>query len=170
MGTDLKRLSVVIDSKFISGHESWSLELLRERWLEAENLEVAISYVRRLAKGRIDVLSAHTGEASKEAMKDSLVHVKEATAGSLCGPTLRIAYNGVTSDSLITTSAEISELVRVDIEIAVDARKGVQSRLGGLRRAGVNCLDIAGIAFDYRHSEAPSGVPVPERADQCGPD
>ena len=144
--------------------------MFRERWLEAENLEAAISYVRRLAKGSIDVLNAYTGEASKEAMKDSLVHVKDATAGSLCGPTSRIAYNDVTSDSLIPTSAEISELVRVDIEIAVDTRKGVQSRLDGLRKAGVNCLDIAGIAFGYRHYDAPSGVPVPERADQCGPD
>lgn len=135
METDLKRLSVVIDLEFISGYESWSSELLRERRQEAENLEAAISYARRLVQGRIDVLHAYMKEGSKEAMEDSLARVKEAIAGHLNAPTSRIAYNDVTSDSLIPTSAEISDLVGVDIEVVVDTPKGVQSKLEGLKKA-----------------------------------
>ncbi len=137
METHLTRLKIVLGPEFISGCESWSSELLRERRQEAENLEASISYARRLIQGRIDVLHTYSREGSPNALQDSFSRVKDAITGHMTAPTSRIAHNDVSGDSLIPTSREISSLVGVDIEVTVDTPEEVQSKLEGLKMAEV---------------------------------
>lgn len=133
MDTDLKRLAEVLDPEFISGSDSWSVEILRRHRKDAEDLEVAISYARRIVQGRIDVYEKYVSGAHGECIESSLDKVTHALAENTGSGKSRIAYTDISSEALIPTAREISDLIGVDIESIVESPPAITELLGRLK-------------------------------------
>lgn len=133
METDLKRLDAVVDPEFIEGCSTWPMEKLRARRKEAEDLEAAISYARRIVQGRIDVYGLEKPSLSKGPAEDPLPSLKVAISARISSVDARIAYNDVSSGSLLPSLGEISALVGMDIEAIPSGPDEVTSVLSGLK-------------------------------------
>ena len=68
------RLAKVLDAKFVEGIQDLSTEELRARRAEAAEVETALSYVRRVAQGRLDILVA---DLQRRAVGDASPQVSE---------------------------------------------------------------------------------------------
>jgi hypothetical protein len=55
---DTSRLERVLDPAYVDDLEELPMEELRERRAECQELEVGLSYARRLAQGRLDIIGA----------------------------------------------------------------------------------------------------------------
>jgi hypothetical protein len=53
-----RKIDKVLDPAFLSGLGDWSLDELRRRHAECLELETEVSYVRRVAQARLDILEA----------------------------------------------------------------------------------------------------------------
>jgi hypothetical protein len=53
-----RRVDKVLDPAFLAGLADWSLDELRRRHTECLELETEVSYVRRVAQARVDILEA----------------------------------------------------------------------------------------------------------------
>lgn len=56
----IPELSRVTDPAYMAGLAQWSTDELRAKRVECSDLENALSYVRRFAQGRLDLLAAET--------------------------------------------------------------------------------------------------------------
>lgn len=135
MEIDPKRLDAVVDPRFLEGYSSWPMEKLRERRKEAEDLEAAISYARRIVQGRMDVYELDNLLVSNGPTEDPLQGIKVAISERLGRDDTRIAYTDVSNDSLIPSLAEISALVGMDIEVVPNGPDEVAAVLNGLKSA-----------------------------------
>lgn len=58
MAEHRRKIDKVLDPAFLSGLSSWSLDEVRRRHAECLELETEVSYVRRVAQARLDILEA----------------------------------------------------------------------------------------------------------------
>jgi hypothetical protein len=58
MGEHRRRVDKVLDPSFLSGLADWPLERVRRSHTECLEIETEVSYVRRVAQARLDILDA----------------------------------------------------------------------------------------------------------------
>lgn len=113
---DLTRLAEVIDPGFMSGYESWPLDELRTKRKEAEQIEAAISYARRIIQGRIDIFEKYlNGELGLET-GETLSVASEAIADHVTASNSRIMHNDISAEYLLPSPTEISKFTGIDLD------------------------------------------------------
>lgn len=113
---DLMRLSEVIRPGFMSGYQSWSLDELRAKRKEAEQVEAAVSYARRIIQGRIDIFEKYLNGELGLQTEETLSVASEAIADHVTASNFRIMHNDISADYLLPTSADISKFTGIDLD------------------------------------------------------
>lgn len=142
METKLERLNEVLAPEFISGLQSWSIDELRDKRKEAEDLESAISYARRLIQGKIDVCKAQSISKDNLIGDEPLDDIKEAITDHTFGATTRIAYNDISDGTLIPTNDEISNLLGFEIELLPESQDTVDAFVALLEAGETNLSEM----------------------------
>lgn len=113
---DLTRLAEVIDPGFMSGYESWPLDELRTKRKEAEQIEAAISYARRIIQGRIDIFEKYLNGELGLKTTETLSVASEAIAEHVTASNSRIMHNDISADYLLPAPSDISKFTGIDLE------------------------------------------------------
>ncbi len=85
----IPELSRVVDPSYLVGLSTVSTDNLRQMRAECSDLENALSYVRRLAQGRLDLLRAETNERSSGSgatLSDLVDHLPDVLSEGVRGP------------------------------------------------------------------------------------
>ena len=76
-----RRLDKVFDPAFLDDIDGWSLDELRDHHVECLEIETEVSYVRRVAQARIDILEAELGRrAAGRSVGDLIAALPEILA------------------------------------------------------------------------------------------
>lgn len=167
------RLADVTDPGYLEGLEQWPLETVRARRDESNEIEIGLSYVRRIVQGRLDIVMAERqsrseggapGDASR--LVDQLPsilseHVHAPGLGRL--PTL-MAPGRLDPDLELRLEAALParrlaglpELADEELEASIERLAEFERTVSGDRRAVFEVLDRlqSEIVRRYRSGEA----------------
>ncbi len=166
-------LETVLDEGFLDGHERLDADRLRDLRARCSGLERAVSYLRRLAQARIDIVTAELdrrAEGGDPARVADLVSRLPAVLadGPTSGPSGPLATSvepevveGALADELATMelAAHLDSLG----EVPTDELRTIRGRLvdyerrvSGIRRVLFERIDVLGVELGrrYRTGEA----------------
>lgn len=147
----IPELSRVIDPSYLVGLSKVTTDQLRAMRVECSDLENALSYVRRLAQGRLDLLMAETNERSSGnggALADLVDNLPNVLSEGVRGPgSGRISQELEPPDKLVdplvadlnssvglAVMAALAELGNDELSAAVVALRRFEDRLSASRR------------------------------------
>ena len=173
MTPDLDR---VVDAGYLSGLVDRSTEELRRMRAECTDLENGVSFVRRIAQGRLDLMLAETERRDSGAGGDTadLISqlpdllsggVRAPGSGRLTGdlepPDHVVAPLTEQLDAMVGPSAisDVTELDAAALSAGVVALRDFESRLSDARRSIHSTVDALNeeLAQRYRAGESPAG-------------
>ncbi len=156
---------------FVEGLSDMALADLRERRHQCEEVEVALSYVRRMAQGRLDLIHAESARRiSGEPVPDDLVdqlstalahNVTAPGAGrlaSVMAPDMESSNLMVDLDSIVGPAqlASPEELGQDDLDALIEALAAYEAAISAQRRALHERIDSiqAEVVRRYKSGEA----------------
>lgn len=169
---DADRLARVLSEDYLDALTTAPIEDLRARRAECQALEVAVSYQRRMAQGRLDIVGAEQrrrAEGGEPLSDDDLVRSLAETLADRSRPggvgrlpQLMTPEAGEVDTTQLDAIARPGALARLgelaDAELAsmVDALSGYEQHVSGQRRALHERIDAlqAEITRRYRTGEA----------------
>lgn len=180
-------LDQILDGHFLDGYETLPVDELRARRQRCQRVETALSYLRRLAQGRIDIVTAELERrasggdpAEIDALVAQLPAVLSArTRSDSVGPLPQYLapgrVEGELADELaaMELDAHLSELPEVSVKWLRDTRERLvefEQRISGLRRSLFERIDTLGVELGRRYRDGDADIdtifaePRPERA------
>jgi succinylglutamate desuccinylase len=165
-----RNLERVLDPQFTSGMNEWSMERLRAARHDVQTLEDAISMLRRLVQGRLDILGselqARTGQHADRSLIESLVqslsdHGRPASGGRLV-PTepgqLQLAWATARADAAMhgIEVGDVDELSDETLHQVADSLHALEKEVSAERRKLHEQLDVlqGEIVRRYKSGEA----------------
>ena len=168
----MAQLSEVTDPDFLEGLESWSLADVRARRDTATELETALSYLRRIVQGRLDIILAeqhHREHGERADVHDLVEELPTILSGNVHAPGLgrlpTLLAPGEIDSALEQRLEEIlpagrlaalNDLSDDDLHTAVEGMTEFERSVSGQRRAVLDVLDRLQeeIVRRYRTGEA----------------
>jgi hypothetical protein len=184
MDTDLEQ---VLDDRFLDGHETFEADRLRAMRQRCQRVETSLSYLRRLAQGRIDIVTAELDRRAKGGDPfdlDDLVSqlpsvLSDRTRSSQVGPMPQFLAPGRVGGALaeelagMELDAHLSALPDVSADWLESTRERLvdyEQRVSKLRRALFDRIDTLGAELGRRYRDGAAdidtiiGEPSRERA------
>ncbi|HET8930629.1 MAG TPA: hypothetical protein VFN21_08235 [Acidimicrobiales bacterium] len=172
MDTDL---SQVLDDHFLDGHETFDADRLRTLRQRCQRIETSLSYLRRLAQGRIDIVTAELDRRAKGGDPfdlDDLVSrlpevLSDRTRSAQVGPMPQVLapgrVEGALADELagMEFDAHLSELPDVSTEWLESTRESLvayEQRVSKLRRALFDRIDTLGVELGRRYRDGDADI------------
>ncbi len=172
----IPELRDVLDPAFVSALDRRGTDELREMRARCSELENALSYVRRLAQGRIDVVAAESerrrhGERAE--LSDLVAALPEALAGGVRGrgsgrvserlePPERLVVPLTAELDAVAGAAPLGELPELDdgeIDRILGRLRSHEEQVSGWRRRLHEIIDVLNDELARRYAD---GEPVPE--------
>lgn len=166
-------LAEILDDHYLDGHEQLGVEQLRELRGRCRDVETSLSYLRRLAQGRIDIIEAeldrraHGGDPA--AVSELVERLPEAladrTGSDQLGPMPQVMapgpVEGALADELagMEVEARVAELPDLPTDWLVSTREQLvdyEHRISQLRRTMFERIDLLGedLVRRYRDGDA----------------
>ena len=168
-------LELVLDDGFLDGYESFDADRLRAMRQRCQKVETSLSYLRRLAQGRIDIVSAELERrqgGGDPLDLDELVArlpavLSDRTRSSHVGPMPQVLapgqIEGRLADELagMEFDAHLSELPDVSVEWLRSTRDRLvdyEHRVSQLRRALFDRIDTLGVELGRRYRDGAADI------------
>lgn len=168
-------LAQILDDRFLDGHETVGADVLRERRDRCRRVETDLSYLRRLAQGRIDIVSAELERRARgdapgdvDALVDQLsAALSDRPASGPSGPMPKFfapgRVEGELADELAGMEIEghLGELTQVSTEWLEDTRRRLvdyERRVSGLRRRMFERIDTLGSELVRRYRDGDADI------------
>lgn len=165
MGSPTPDLERFLSPSFLEGIEERTMEELRATRAEVQQAEVAVSYVRRVVQGRLDIVSAESRRRAEGSTADGGAEETAAIVGDLPGILADPGHSGRTSgpgrlpmhidpgqqaDDLVadvdrevdpTKLTEISSLSDAEMDVVAESLRNIERQLSDQRHALHERLD-----------------------------
>lgn len=172
MDTELEQ---ILDDSFLDGHEALDVDHLRAMRLRCQRVETSLSYLRRLAQGRIDIVTAELDRRSQGGdplALDDLVSrlpavLSEGTRSNQVGPMPQFLapgrVEGKLADELAAMEfdAHLSELPEVSGEWLDETRQRLvayEQRVSQMRRRLFDRIDTLGAELGRRYRDGDADI------------
>lgn len=132
-------LAALLQPEYLSGLSSLPIQEIRARRDHASEIEVGVSYVRRLIQGRLDIVLAELNGREHGASGGD-VHGLVERLPEILGNRVRAPGTGRLSTLMAPADSELSEVARLDAILDADALASLPERSDAELRAVVDAL------------------------------
>lgn len=164
-----RRMDVILSSEYVQSLPDISLDELKDKRNETEEVETEVSYIRRLAQARIDLFEAEKRRrVDGSSMADLISMLPKILAGDeqrsegtnvkptkTLGPNPDIKWNRGSEKVVVDDSlANISELSDNELDETIDQLKDFEENISKTRKALHEVMQSIDSEFIKRHKIA----------------